>query len=168
MSRANTMSFSEIMIPNRPEKIDGFEYHPVCSVNDAGDVEQCEPEEAEFWSVYAHLDGWGLSCISDHKTEQEAKDFCEFLKKMFDRMPPVKILITVEGGIVQNVFTDHDAEYVVVDYDDKGDEPVLVSNVRAPEIVVPAGEMFFNSLFNRKNLHKSEEIAKIQLKQLNF
>lgn len=74
------------LYPESIQKFDQIEYHP-CKEFTGTDsfekfVEQCEPEEAEFWSVYGHLPGGGLSCIADVDTEQEAKEFAEFLQKI--------------------------------------------------------------------------------------
>jgi hypothetical protein len=44
-------------------------------------VEQCEPEQAEFWSVYVHLNEGGVDCVADCDTEEEANEFAEFLEK---------------------------------------------------------------------------------------
>ena len=80
----------------------------------------------------------------------------------------IKILITVEGGIVQNVCTNNsDCEIVIIDYDDKGDEPVLVSEVLEPDMVINANELFYKKVF-KDPLHPSELLAKEQLKDLKF
>lgn len=49
-------------------------------------VEQCEPSEAEFWSVYVRYNPktnkeefGGLECIADCDTEEEAKQLEKFL-----------------------------------------------------------------------------------------
>lgn len=65
---------------------DAFEVHPCKVVYEDKSldpkiqaVEQCEPEEAEFWSVYIHLVGGGLDCIADCETEEQANQLVEFL-----------------------------------------------------------------------------------------
>lgn len=81
--------------------------------------------------------------------------------------PHGKALITVEGGIVQSVCSDHELKYVVVDYDDQGDEPVIVGEINDPDMVISTGEKFYSEVFKGK-LHNSEKTAKRKLKKLNF
>ncbi len=66
------------------QKFDGFEYHPCSfySVNGNTFVEQCEPKDAVFWSVYAHLKIGGLECLADFKSEKQCKEFIEFLESV--------------------------------------------------------------------------------------
>lgn len=70
------------------QEINGFEYHPCKTYlkgRDPGDediVEQCEPEEAEFWSVYAHCASGGLQCIADFDTENECIEFIKLLESI--------------------------------------------------------------------------------------
>lgn len=63
--------------------IDGFEIHP-CEVTNPGEpdeeVEQCEPEEAHFYSVYAHLKEGGLYCLVDCETETAANIFLQMIE----------------------------------------------------------------------------------------
>lgn len=55
-------------------RYDGLEIHPCHELaDDDGSVEQCEPEEAQFWSVYGHLKVGGVECFEDHSTEEEAR-----------------------------------------------------------------------------------------------
>ena len=75
------------LYPDDIQHFDGFEYHP-CTLHYIGDqeiVEQCEPEEAEFWSVYVRLIEGGLSCIADFDTEQECIEFIRFLEKIIEK-----------------------------------------------------------------------------------
>lgn len=65
---------------------DGFEIHP-CRIFSSGDhelVEQCDTEEAEFWSVYIHLKEGGLSCIADCNSREEAEKFVGLLEKIIE------------------------------------------------------------------------------------
>lgn len=70
---------------NLSEPFDGFEIHPCKQFEDPKGVqfvEQVEPEEAEFWSVYVHNVSGGLACIADFATEAQAEAFqilCESL-----------------------------------------------------------------------------------------
>lgn len=71
---------------------DEIEVHP-CKVVDENKslpskiqaVEQCEPEEAEFWSVYVHYEKGGLDCIADCATEKDANDLKDFLLEFVER-----------------------------------------------------------------------------------
>ncbi|HEY5392458.1 MAG TPA: hypothetical protein VIJ57_10110 [Hanamia sp.] len=81
--------FTKISKDLRHTGFDGFEINPCKVVNGEENfpnkmqcIEQCEPHEAQFWSVYVHLFGAGLDCIADCETEQEAKDLVEFLKAL--------------------------------------------------------------------------------------
>lgn len=78
-----------------------------------------------------------------------------------------KVLITIEGGIVQSVCTSNNAKIVIIDYDDKGDEPVIVSQATGPDVIVRKGETFYEECFTGK-LHKSEKIAQEKLREMNF
>jgi hypothetical protein len=80
-------------------------------------------------------------------------------------MGKLKILITVEGGIVQSICTNVDADIVVIDYDDKSDDPVLVSEILSPDSITDG--LMHVELF-KGDLHSSEKIAQEQLKDLNF
>lgn len=78
----------------RHKFFDEFEIHP-CKVIEEVDIpnklqliEQCEPNEAQFWSVYIHIMGGGLDCIADCETEQHAKGLVEFLKTLCIKYSP--------------------------------------------------------------------------------
>lgn len=68
---------------------DTLEIHPCRMIEHSkfdSFVEQCEPSEAEFWSVYIHYNPesnmqeiGGLECIADCDTETEAEDLKIFL-----------------------------------------------------------------------------------------
>lgn len=66
----------------------GFEINPVHVIgkSESGKdiIEQCEPEEAQAWSVYIHLVDGGSECISDHATQQDAETFVTFLKVLIE------------------------------------------------------------------------------------
>lgn len=56
------------------DKFDAFEVHPCLTITELDDFgrpihETCEPEEAQFWSVYGHTPGAGLECLCDCPTE---------------------------------------------------------------------------------------------------
>ncbi len=61
---------------------DGLEIHPVRVYETREDktfCEQCEPEEADFWSVYGHLIEGGVECIDDFAAEAQAERFASQL-----------------------------------------------------------------------------------------
>lgn len=65
-----------------------------------------------------------------------------------------KILIVIESGIVSSVIADHsDVNYVVIDYDPKGDEPLIISNICTPE-KVPTGKL--SDYFTREDYPDSQ------------
>lgn len=69
--------------PAITEAFNGFEVHPCMVEHDEKGVEfitQCEPHEADFWSVYVHLCKGGLSCIADFESEDLANGFIEFME----------------------------------------------------------------------------------------
>jgi hypothetical protein len=64
-------------------EFDALEIHP-CTVigNDGMDnpiVEQCEPEDAHFWTVFGHYRTGGVDDFEDFATEAEAIAFHECL-----------------------------------------------------------------------------------------
>lgn len=83
------MKIENLIIPR--EKFDELEVHPCRTIKEEGIpkklecVEQCEPSEAEFWSVYTHLVGGGLDCIGDFDTKEEADNFVKFLKEFVQK-----------------------------------------------------------------------------------
>ena len=62
---------------------DGLEIHPVRELIDEDDgssyCEQCEPHEAQFWSVYGHLIEGGVLCFEDFPSQAAARAFAETL-----------------------------------------------------------------------------------------
>ena len=83
-------------------------------------------------------------------------------------MKKIKILIIVEGGIVQSVSTNYEAEIVVVDFDKHGDEPVIVSDILSPDSIIGENEKFHEELYKPKMTDKDEEYARLKLKKLKF
>lgn len=63
---------------------DNYEIHPcneyieikcVNGLNKTiGIVEQCDEDEAQFYTLYGHIDGEGLEAIGDFKTMEHAKE----------------------------------------------------------------------------------------------
>lgn len=81
-------------------------------------------------------------------------------------MKKVKILITVEGGVVQNICTNCEAEIVVIDYDRKGDEPVIVSEILSPDSI--SDEKFHTALFSDDQMDVDDRFTQNALKDLDF
>lgn len=61
------------------QSFDALEIHPCALVAIDGDgteiVEQCEPEQAHFWTVYGHYRAGGVDAFEDFATEAEAVAF---------------------------------------------------------------------------------------------
>lgn len=76
-----------LIIPTEP--FDCVEVHP-CQIIEKGKngkkdiVEQCEPKDADFWSVYVHLKRGGLECIADCVTKKEAETFEKFVNSIIE------------------------------------------------------------------------------------
>lgn len=81
--------------PERPRWIaeissfDGLEIHPVREVREEAEAycEQCEPHEAQFWSVYGHLKEGGVLCLEDFESEAQARDFAN---RLLDEWPHLR------------------------------------------------------------------------------
>lgn len=62
---------------------DEIEIHPCHVIGKDKDgkeiVEQCEYEQAEFWSLYLHIPESGLCCIADCDTDDTAQHLRDFL-----------------------------------------------------------------------------------------
>ena len=72
------------------QEFDALEIHP-CAVigrDSSGTefVEQCEPEEAQFWTVYGHYRTGGLDAFEDCSTKPEATAFYERLLGVFPHL----------------------------------------------------------------------------------
>jgi len=69
------------------QQFDGLEIHP-CRTEHApagpSFIEPCDPETAEFWSVYGHCRSGGVLCFEDFPTETEAHAFA---KRLLDAWP---------------------------------------------------------------------------------
>jgi hypothetical protein len=76
---------------------DAIEIHPVKNIGteDEGTIwEQCEPEEADMWTVYVHYPGEGLEAIADCDTldqAQQVKALMEHSFKFFSPLVPIEI-----------------------------------------------------------------------------
>lgn len=74
---------------------DGLEVHPVQDVEEANGVtycEQCEPEEADFWSVYGHLKTGGVECLDDFPDRAKALAFAKQLLAAYPHLREYGIL----------------------------------------------------------------------------
>ena len=61
---------------NSHTPFDCYEIHGVKEYEEFGNkyCEQVSDEEADFWSLYGHTPGQGLSCIGDFKTREHAEE----------------------------------------------------------------------------------------------
>lgn len=74
----------------RIREFDALEIHP-CTVighdsTGAKIVEQCEPEDAHFWTVFGHLRAGGLDDFEDFATEAEALAFHDRLIAVYPHL----------------------------------------------------------------------------------
>ena len=71
------------------QEYDAVEVHP-CRVTGFADgqelIEQCEPEAADFWSVYGHCRTGGLSCFEDFPCEAAANAFAARLRQTYPHL----------------------------------------------------------------------------------
>jgi hypothetical protein len=96
-ARADVMARAAEHDPERPRwmaeigSFDGLEIHPVREVREAegsaGYCEQCEPHEAQFWSVYGHFRSGGVLCLEDFPGEAEASQFAH---RLLDEWPHLR------------------------------------------------------------------------------
>ena len=67
-------------------KYDALEVHP-CFFADEKSIERCEPDNAEFWSIYLHFKEGGTKCMADCPDQQTA----DFFAKQFSIMLGLKV-----------------------------------------------------------------------------
>lgn len=71
-------------------EFDALEIHPCAVVDRLGDgteiVEQCGPENADFWTVYGHYRTGGVDAFEDFKTEAEAIAFHDELIAIYPHL----------------------------------------------------------------------------------
>jgi hypothetical protein len=80
-----------------------------------------------------------------------------------------KILITVEGCIIQNISANADIEIVIVDYDNWKDDEQIVSEILSPDTQIKEDEKFHEHLFGAdKDLSASRVRAKDRLTDLDY
>ena len=72
--------------PQSFEHWDCLEIHPV--KEDSGNMEQCEDEDAHFYSVYSHKTGRGLECIADFPDKTTAEKFVETVNNLVKSFKP--------------------------------------------------------------------------------
>jgi hypothetical protein len=64
---------------------DTLEVHPVKNIStdsESTQFEQCEPNEADMWSVYIHMPDQGLECIADCDSESTANDLVTLINTL--------------------------------------------------------------------------------------
>lgn len=116
------------------------------------------PTDAE---VYRYADAKGLNTDTTQNFKDAKNDM------MGIKPEPNKILITVEGGIVQSICTNFEAQYVVIDYDKHSDEPVLVGEINEPDSVLGVDDKFYD-LFKENSTDKDDLYVRKKLKKLKF
>lgn len=69
-------------------EFDGLEIHPCrCEREDGRTfIEQCEPEAAEFWSVYGSYRTGGVLCFEDFPTPAQAHAFADRLLEVWPHL----------------------------------------------------------------------------------
>jgi hypothetical protein len=73
----------------RLHQFDAIEVHPCHAIGYADGtvaIEQCEPEQAHFWSVYGHCLWGGVDCFEDFQTERAAEDFAALLRRWYPHL----------------------------------------------------------------------------------
>lgn len=89
-------------LPLITQPFNAIEIHP-CKLIDENNVEQCDPKEAQFWSLYIHLCQGGLECIADFACEDLAINFKNFLNSF------KSLYISESEGLVTWHVDDFDA-----------------------------------------------------------
>ena len=68
---------------------DGLEIHPCCVIGFSDDmeiVEVCEPDEADFFTVYGHCREGGVTAFEDFQTVIAAREFAERLLETYPNL----------------------------------------------------------------------------------
>ena len=86
MNKTNNSIWNITISTLTPDIFDDIEVHPVCTYADGDKIicEPCEPQDAEFWSVYVHYVGGGLNCIADCADQAIAKKLATLLKTIIN------------------------------------------------------------------------------------
>jgi hypothetical protein len=72
-------------------RFDAYEIHP-CHEHENG-VEQCEPHEAHFWTLYGHIPGAGVEAIGDFRTKELAEEVLYRITGRIDGKPEAPELL---------------------------------------------------------------------------
>lgn len=92
---------------------DCFEIQPIKEFE--GVCEVCDPEEAEFWSVYVHLVRGGVDCIADVPGEKHAYELVAMLESVVRNKKPS---VDVDYGYLEIFFEVNDAIFNAYHKDD--------------------------------------------------
>lgn len=65
------------------DEFTGFSIRPLAEIED-GVVQECDPDLAQFWSVYTMLMDNTLQCIADVPTKEEAEKLVKFMEKIIE------------------------------------------------------------------------------------
>ncbi len=71
----------------KTQLINSIECHP-CHEITPGIIEQCEHEEAQFYSVYLHYVNGGLDAIADFQHQQQAEELTNILIHLLNHPKP--------------------------------------------------------------------------------
>ena len=93
---------------------DDLEIHPVRHLEDHDCWEPCEPDQADMWSLYGHLNTGGLQCIGDFKSHEAAEE----VRRRLDGYVRGTVLIEVSGGVADVTATQGRARAFILDWDD--------------------------------------------------
>lgn len=63
---------------------DGIEIWPIKKYLNFS--EQCESTEADYWSVFIHITGYGIDCVADFVEERMAYEFAKSLIARYDNL----------------------------------------------------------------------------------
>lgn len=96
-----------------PTFYDALEVHPVCYLEEYDCWEQCDPDEAEMWSLYGHLNTGGLECIGDFKSLEAAEE----VRRRLDVYARGYVVIEVRGGIAEASATHGQTDALILDWD---------------------------------------------------
>ena len=105
------------------------------------------------------------------EARNEAKRYAKdhFNKVLLDLEDDTKIIVTVEGGIVQQVGSNKsNIKIIIVDFDKKGDEPVIISDQLEPDYTFVDGEAWKNWDSDTGTISPEDLQVKRYLKKANF
>lgn len=102
-----------------------------------------------------------------HARDKESQALIELKTKILELQQPKKetrILVTIEGGICQSVMSNKlkNVRVVVVDYDLKGDEPVIVSEQNLEKLKFKNFYEIFNDTKDAADIDVKYELTRLK------